>query len=139
MIRFILARLGVLIPTFIGVTFVAFILIRLVPGDPVEVLAGERGIDARAARPALAPARPRPADLGAVPRYRRQRVLHGDFGRSIVTQRAGAERVLRRCSRRRSSSRCVAMLFAIVIGLPAGIFAAVRRGRSFDQASWARR
>ncbi|MGI9508067.1 MAG: peptide ABC transporter permease, partial [Geminicoccaceae bacterium] len=44
MIRFVLTRLGVLIPTFIGVTIVAFALIRLVPGDPIELLVGERGI-----------------------------------------------------------------------------------------------
>ena len=44
MLRFIVARLGVLIPTFIGVTIVAFLLIRLIPGDPIELLVGERGI-----------------------------------------------------------------------------------------------
>jgi dipeptide transport system permease protein len=44
MLRFLVARLGVLIPTFIGVTIVAFILIRLIPGDPIELLVGERGI-----------------------------------------------------------------------------------------------
>jgi ABC-type dipeptide/oligopeptide/nickel transport system permease component len=40
MLRFIVARLGVLIPTFIGVTIVAFKLIRLIPGDPIELLVG---------------------------------------------------------------------------------------------------
>jgi len=44
MLRFLLGRLGLLIPTFIGVTFVAFTFIRLLPGDPAELLAGERGI-----------------------------------------------------------------------------------------------
>ena len=32
-------------PTFVGVTFLSFMLIRLVPGDPIEVRAGEHGID----------------------------------------------------------------------------------------------
>ena len=50
MLRFIAARLGVLIPTFIGVTIVAFMLIRLIPGDPIELLVGERGMDPRATR-----------------------------------------------------------------------------------------
>ena len=36
MVRFLLARLAVLIPTFIGITFIAFVLIRLVPGDPID-------------------------------------------------------------------------------------------------------
>ena len=44
MLRFLIARLGVLIPTFLGVTIVAFALIRLIPGDPIELLVGERGL-----------------------------------------------------------------------------------------------
>jgi dipeptide transport system permease protein len=45
MIRFILNRLFMLVPTFIGVTLAAFAFVRLIPGDPVELLVGERGID----------------------------------------------------------------------------------------------
>ena len=45
LIRFILTRLGLIIPTFLGMTLLVFFLIRMVPGDPVETLAGERGID----------------------------------------------------------------------------------------------
>ena len=37
MLRFVLTRLGHLIPTFIGVTIVAFAFIRLMPGDPIEL------------------------------------------------------------------------------------------------------
>ncbi|MDP3812772.1 MAG: peptide ABC transporter permease, partial [Hydrogenophaga sp.] len=36
MLRFISVRLGLLVPTFIGMTLLAFFLIRLVPGDPIE-------------------------------------------------------------------------------------------------------
>lgn len=46
MLRFVLTRLSLIIPTFFGMTLLAFFLIRLVPGDPIETLAGERGIDA---------------------------------------------------------------------------------------------
>src|SRR3954470_2631425 len=45
MLRFLLTRVSLVIPTFIGITLLAFFLIRLVPGDPIETLAGERGID----------------------------------------------------------------------------------------------
>ena len=44
MIRFLLTRASLVIPTILGIVFLAFILIRLVPGDPVEVRVGERGI-----------------------------------------------------------------------------------------------
>ena len=37
MIRFLLKRLALLIPTFIGVTIVAFFFIRILPGDKVKV------------------------------------------------------------------------------------------------------
>ena len=45
MLRFLLTRVSLIIPTFIGVTLLTFALIRVIPGDPIEVLAGERGID----------------------------------------------------------------------------------------------
>ena len=49
MFGFLLRRLALTIPTFIALMFVTFVAIRLVPGDPVEVRVGERGIS-----PALA-------------------------------------------------------------------------------------
>ncbi len=58
MLRFVIARLAILIPTFIGVTIVAFGLIRLIPGDPIQLMAGERGLDARAPRKAHGRVRP---------------------------------------------------------------------------------
>ena len=45
MFAFVLRRAALIVPTFIGVTLLAFALIRLIPGDPVENLSGERGMD----------------------------------------------------------------------------------------------
>ena len=42
MLRFLLRRLAVLIPTFIGVSIIAFSFIRMLPGDPVALMSGER-------------------------------------------------------------------------------------------------
>jgi ABC-type dipeptide/oligopeptide/nickel transport system permease component len=50
MLRFLLHRVSLVIPTFIGMTLLAFFLIRIVPGDPIETMAGERGIDPSATR-----------------------------------------------------------------------------------------
>ena len=44
MLRFVLTRIGLVVPTFIGIILLTFVLIRLVPGDPIEVRRGERGI-----------------------------------------------------------------------------------------------
>ena len=45
MLAFILRKFLAVIPTFFGITLVAFTLIRLVPGDPIEVMVGERRLD----------------------------------------------------------------------------------------------
>ena len=50
MLIFLLRRLMLVIPTFIGITLLTFALIHLIPGDPITVMAGERGVtDARRA------------------------------------------------------------------------------------------
>ena len=53
MLRFLLRRVALIVPTFVGVTLLSFLLIHLVPGDPIEVRTGERGISPE--RPALRP------------------------------------------------------------------------------------
>src|SRR6185369_490637 len=45
MLGFILRRVALIVPTFISVTLLAFALIHLIPGDPVENLSVERGMD----------------------------------------------------------------------------------------------
>ena len=40
MLTFLLKRLGLVLPTFLGITLLVFALIRLLPGDPVEALSG---------------------------------------------------------------------------------------------------
>ena len=44
MLRFLFTRVSLVIPTFIGITLLVFVLVRLIPGDPIETMAGERGI-----------------------------------------------------------------------------------------------
>jgi dipeptide transport system permease protein len=130
MLRFVIARLGVLIPTFLGVTIVAFGLIRLIPGDPIQVLAGERGIDPeRHARLMAEYGFDRPlweqylVYLGGV--------LQGDLGQSIVTRRPVLNEFMTLFPATVELSLC-ALLLAILIGLPAGVIAGVRRGSVFD-------
>ncbi len=44
MFQFLLKKIGLLIPTFIGITIIAFSFVRVLPGDPVLLMAGERGL-----------------------------------------------------------------------------------------------
>src|SRR5215204_5353599 len=85
MLRFILTRVSLIVPTFIGITLLAFLLIRLVPGDPIETMAGERGIDAARhehLRKEYGFDRPVLVQYGIYI----ARVLQGDLGKSIVTR-----------------------------------------------------
>lgn len=40
MLQFILRRLGLVIPTFIGITLLTFAFVHMIPGDPVTIMAG---------------------------------------------------------------------------------------------------
>ena len=130
MLRFLATRISLIVPTFIGVTLLTFALIRVIPGDPIELLAGERGID---------PARHAElrADLGLDKPLLVQygvyiaNVARGDLGESILTREPVLEEFLARFPATFELSVC-AILFALAIGLPAGALAAVRRGSAMD-------
>jgi dipeptide transport system permease protein len=111
-------------------TLLAFFLIRLVPGDPIETMAGERGIDAeRHARLVHEYGLDRPVlvQYGAYI----TRVLHGDLGKSMITQEPVVREFLALFPATIELAVC-AMLFALLLGIPAGILAAVRRNSVFD-------
>ncbi|GJD50881.1 Dipeptide transport system permease protein DppB [Methylobacterium crusticola] len=130
MLRFLLTRAALVIPTFLGITLVAFFLIRLVPGDPIETMAGERGIDpARHAALRTAYGFDRPV-LVQYAIYL-ERLAHGDLGRSISTQEPVAGEFASLFPATVELGVC-AILFALALGLPAGILAAVRRNSIFD-------
>ena len=130
MVRFALVRISQVIPTFIGITLVAFFLIRLVPGDPIEAMAGERGIDPARHERLL---RDFGLDQPLLIQYGRyvSRVLQGDLGRSMVTRETVLSEFATLFPATLELSFC-AMLIALVLGLPAGILAAVRRNSLLD-------
>jgi dipeptide transport system permease protein len=130
MLRFVLTRVSLVIPTFFGITLVTFLLIRLIPGDPIETLAGERGIDpVRHAqlRHEYGFDRPVLVQYGIYI----ERVLHGDLGTSAVTHAPVIKEFGALYPATIELATC-AMLFAIILGLPAGIVAAVKRNSIFD-------
>ena len=131
MLLYLLKRIALTVPTFIALMFITFVAIRLVPGDPVEVRVGERGISPER----LAQFR---AELGLDQPVWKQfadyawNLLHGDFGTSIVTN----EKVMTEFFALFPATlelSLAAMLFAVCIGVPAGVVAAVKRGSWYDQ------
>lgn len=132
MIKFFFSRAIMLVPTFIGVSIIAFAFIRLLPGDPILILAGERGVEPEryeALRALYGFDQPLWVQyfdyLGGV--------LQGDFGTSTVTKRPVLDEFLSLFPATIELSIC-AMLLAVLIGIPAGVIAAVKRGTWFDQS-----
>jgi len=131
-LRFVLRRLALIVPTFFGVTLLAFALVHLIPGDPVENISGERGMDpARRARllHQLGLDEPLPAQYV---RYIGH-VLRGDLGRSLTTHDSVA-REFATLFPATVELAFFALLFALIVGLPAGVLAAVKRNTVTDYA-----
>ena len=130
MLRFLITRVALIIPTFIGVTLLAFAMIRLVPGDPIQLLAGERGISAERHEQLKIQYG---LDKPLMVQYAIYigNVLQGDLGRSISTREPVLREFLALFPATIELSFC-AMLFAVVLGLPAGILAALKRGKAPD-------
>ncbi len=130
MFRFLLTRVSLVIPTFLGIVFLAFILIHLVPGDPVEVRVGERGISPeRHAKLLHEMGLDRPLHEQFIS-YLGQ-VVTGDLGISTRTQRPVLDEFLELFPATLELA-FFAMLFAVAIGLPVGMLAAIRRGAPAD-------
>jgi dipeptide transport system permease protein len=131
MIRFLLKRLALTIPTFFALMFITFVMLRLVPGDPIEVRRGERGISPER----LAELR---HDMGLDQPLWKQffdyvnALLHGDFGTSIVSKSPVLHEFLTLFPATLELT-LTAMIFAVVLGVPAGVIAASRRGGIYDQ------
>ncbi|PHR29935.1 MAG: peptide ABC transporter permease [Desulfotalea sp.] len=130
MFLYLFKKLAVTIPTFFGVTLVAFIFIRLLPGDPVLLMAGERGISDERHAVLMAEMgfdKPILVQYG----YYLADLAHGDFGTSIITKRPVLEEFATLFPATMELSIC-AMLLAILLGLPAGMIAATKRGTAID-------
>ena len=133
MLKFILSKLLYLVPTVIGITMVAFGFIRLLPGDPVLLMAGERGVTPE-----------RHAELTAQLGYDKPvvlqyfdflgRLFHGDFGNSLVTKKPVITEFLALFPATVELGLC-AIIIATLIGVPVGVLAAIKRGSWFDQIS----
>ena len=118
------------VPAFIGVTLLTFSLIHLIPGDPVMLMAGERGINPQ--RHAKLKAQ-LGLDQPLTVQYAKyvKGIFHGDLGKSIVTKKPVFVEFMALFPATVELS-LFAMFFAVVVGLPAGVIAGVKRGSVFD-------
>jgi ABC-type dipeptide/oligopeptide/nickel transport system permease component len=127
---FILRRLLLAIPTLFGVLVVAFLLLYVAPGDPVQAMIGER------------------ADTATITRLRQQlhlddplhvrfghyvgSVVQGDLGRSYITNRPITQDIRERFPKTLQLAGA-AMLLATILGITLGVFSARNPGGFADR------
>ncbi|EKF66861.1 dipeptide transport system permease protein dppB [Serratia plymuthica A30] len=105
----------------------------MIPGDPVTIMAGERGISAERHAQLM-------AEMGLdKPLYQQyfhyvSNVLHGDLGTSLKSRISVWEEFVPRFKATLELGFC-AMIFAVLVGIPVGVLAAVRRGSIFDHTA----
>ncbi|MFM9848649.1 MAG: ABC transporter permease [Hyphomicrobiaceae bacterium] len=132
MTGFLIRRLSFAVVTLFAVLTLVFVLVRIVPGDPAQVILGDQ-----ASREAIEVMRAR---LGVDKPIWQQYVtflggaLRGDWGVSMVTGRPVIEEVLKVLPWTLELT-IVSLVLGTIIGVPLGVWAAVNRNRTFDYAS----
>lgn len=131
MSRFVLKKLRDLVTTLFGISIISFTLIRLIPGDPVLLQLGERGISKEVYEETK---RNMGLHLPAHTQYINyiKGALKGDLGKSFITKREITEEFLSRFPATVELGTA-AMIFAVLLGIPLGILAAIKRNSLFDQ------
>lgn len=132
MTRFLVRRLFLLVPVTWGVSTLVFLLIHLTPGDPVEVMLGETALPA--AKEALRHSLHLDQPLSEQYLYFLQGLFTGDLGMSLFSREPVLARILKALPA--TIELAVAGLcMAIIIALPLGVLAAVRRDSGVDHGS----
>jgi len=132
MITFLLKRLAQLIPTLFFVSVIIFSLQQLLPGDPALVMAGEERDPAVIAQIREQYRLDRPVPVQYV--YWVRGVLRGDLGESMRIHVPVRDLVLEKLPVTMQLAS-MALLFALLIGIPAGIVSAVKKDTAWDYAA----
>jgi peptide/nickel transport system permease protein len=129
MLSFLPRRLLQLIPTLFLVSVLIFLLQQLLPGDPALVMAGEEKDPAviEQIRKQYRLDQPLPVQYG----YWMAGVLRGDLGESMRIQQPVADLIAQKLPVTLQLA-VMAMGFALLIGIPAGVISAVKRGTVWD-------
>jgi peptide/nickel transport system permease protein len=133
---YLLRRLLVSVPTIIGITILIFLVMRVLPGDPVSVVFGQESFTAMSAADQ---ARFR-ADLGLDQPLHVQylewmaAVARGDLGRSFWRNDTVADLLIRR-GPITIQIAVMAITFSWLIGIPIGLLSATRRGSWQDHVA----
>ncbi len=130
MLRFLAGRLLQSVLILLGVTMITFGLLFLIPADPVRMIAGRSATPetVESIRAQLGLDQPIPVQYI---RYLGN-LVQGDLGRSYVQKAQVSELIASRLPAT-LQLMAAAIFFELLIGLPAGIFASIRRDRASDK------
>ncbi|MEI3186846.1 MAG: ABC transporter permease [Lachnospiraceae bacterium] len=129
MLSYTAKRLVQTIFVLVGISLITFVLLQVVPGNPVALM-----LEKRADPETIAKVR---HELGLdLPYYVQylnfiKGAVHLDFGTSYFTKEVVTD-ALMRCFKVTVKLACMSFVFAAIIGIPCGIFAAVKRGKGID-------
>lgn len=126
----ILKRLALALPVVWLVVSLVFLLIHLVPGDPVDLMLGEGATPANKAALRHELQYDRPLSVQYIHYW--NGVLHGDLGRSIKYQQPVGKLIFERYPYTLALT-LASLSLALLLSLPAGILSAIRRGTWLDQ------
>jgi len=132
MFRFVLRRLALTVPVLIGVSTLVFLLIHLIPGDPVQAMLGDSASpqDIDTLRERLGLNRPLYVQYASF----MTGIVRGDLGTSIRTNQTVTSAIAERMPAT-AELAAASMTVAILIAIPLGILAAVRAGTSVDHVA----
>ncbi|GJD47828.1 Dipeptide transport system permease protein DppB [Methylobacterium crusticola] len=130
MSRFIAGRLAATLPVMGVVAVIVFALLRLAPGDPAAILAGDAATPEQIAaiRARLGLDQPMLEQFGGW----LWRLLHGDLGTSIISNQPVARLIGDRIEPTLALA-CTTILFAVAVAVPLGVVAAWRHGTWVDR------
>lgn len=127
---YIIKRVFLFIPTLLGITLITFILMQSLPGDPAAGMAGERASPETIARIRSELGQDRPLALQYIGYLKL--LATGELGRSYYTNRKITDDLLQKFPNTVKLA-LAAMIFASVIGISMGVFAAVKHGTAWDR------
>ena len=119
-----------MIPVLLGVSLIVFLMVRAIPGDPAQILLGQQATEERVTEMRAEMGLDQPIPVQYV-RYLGQ-ALQGDLGVSITTGRPVTTELLDKFPATLELT-LAAMVFAIAVGVPVGVLAAVKQYSLIDR------
>ena len=132
MLAYIIRRIFILVPTLLGVSLIVFFMLRLTPGDPAELMLGERATEEslHQVREHLGLNKPLHVQYGMF----MKRLMKGDLGETIFTRQKVWTEIKHRFPATLELSVC-ALFISCFVGIILGIISATKQYSVFDYLS----